>query len=246
MLNFFIYLNKMKDLISVCITTKNEEDYIGFCLKSILNQTYDGNKEIIVLDSNSRDKTVEIARKYADKVVVKDSTIPQGRNLAVKQSEGNILCFLDADIVLSEDWFDTLLPYIYSSQIVAICGDLDPLEKNLKSEVFHCYQHIAYKVLQAIKKPIYSQMATAVLIERNVFEKVDGFREDLTFAEDFDLSLRLSRYGKLKYVKKAKGFVSMRRLERYGYLKMLYIWGSSLPLIFGKIPPLPLYTREFP
>jgi len=100
----------MKDLISVCITTKNEEDYIGFCLESILNQTYDGNKEIIVLDSNSCDKTVEIARKYADKVVVKESTIPQGRNLAVKQSEGNILCFLDADIVLSEDWFDTLLP----------------------------------------------------------------------------------------------------------------------------------------
>jgi len=236
----------MKNLISVCITTKNEEDYIGLCLRSVLNQTYDGNKEIIVLDSSSYDKTVEIASKYADKVVVKDSTIPQGRNLAVKQAEGEILCFLDADIVLSECWFDTLLPYIYSPQNVAVCGDLSPLEKNLKSHVFHCYQHIAFTVLQAIKKPIYSQMATAVLIKRNVFEKVGGFREDLTFAEDFDLSLKLSRYGKLKYVKDAKGFVSMRRLEKCGYLKMLYIWGGSLPLIFGKIPPLSLYTRDFP
>lgn len=236
----------MKDLISICVTTKNEEDYIGFCLKSILNQTFDGNKEIIVLDSKSNDKTVEIARKYADKVVVKDSTIPQGRNLAVKQAEGDILCFLDADIVLSEDWFDKLLPYTYSPQNVAICGDLDPLEKNLKSQVFHCYQHIAYRALQAIGKPIYSQMATAVLIKRNVFEKVGGFREDLTFAEDYDLSLKLSKYGKLKYVKDAKGFVSMRRLERYGYLKMLYIWGSSLALIFGKNPPLSPYTRESP
>lgn len=56
-------------LISVIITTKNEEKNIGKCLESVLAQTYPaGNIEIIVVDNGSTDKTKEIAIKYTEKV----------------------------------------------------------------------------------------------------------------------------------------------------------------------------------
>jgi len=54
-------------LVSIVITTKNEEKNIENCLKSIVNQTYK-NIEIIVVDNNSSDSTKEISLKYTDKV----------------------------------------------------------------------------------------------------------------------------------------------------------------------------------
>ena len=52
-------------LVSVVITTKNEEKNIENCLKSILNQTYPRDKiEIIVVDNNSSDRTKEIVQTF--------------------------------------------------------------------------------------------------------------------------------------------------------------------------------------
>lgn len=236
----------MKELISVCITTKNEERYIESCLKSILNQTYDGKEEIIVADSNSNDKTVEIAEKYADKIIVKDSTIAQGRNLAAKHAKGNILCFVDADVILSKNWFDTLIPHLCNAKIVVAYGDLYPVEKKLKAWIIYLSQEISNKIGRAIKKPNYAKMGSAVLIKRKVFEKIGGFKEDMTLGEDFDISLRLSKHGRLKFERKAKAYVSMRRFERSGYWKIMFTWfKNALPLFFGKKPSL-IYTREFP
>jgi len=60
----------MQDLVSIIITTKNEEKNIENCLKSIKLQTY-SNIEIIVVDNNSSDQTKEISQKYTDKVLDK-------------------------------------------------------------------------------------------------------------------------------------------------------------------------------
>lgn len=52
-------------LVSVVITTKNEEKNIESCLKSISQQAYAGDKiEMIVVDNNSTDRTREIDRRY--------------------------------------------------------------------------------------------------------------------------------------------------------------------------------------
>jgi glycosyltransferase involved in cell wall biosynthesis len=58
---------------SVIVPALNEETCIEACLKSILRQTLPRNSyEIIVSDGASNDRTVEIARKYADRVVVSE------------------------------------------------------------------------------------------------------------------------------------------------------------------------------
>ncbi|AEF97132.1 glycosyltransferase family 2 protein [Methanotorris igneus] len=59
----------LDNLVSVIIPTYNSEKTIGICLESIKNQTYK-NIEIIVVDKFSNDNTVEIAKKYTDKVFV--------------------------------------------------------------------------------------------------------------------------------------------------------------------------------
>ena len=63
-------MKKRLPLVSVVITTKNEEKNIDNCLESIKLQTYPQDRiEIIVVDNNSSDKTKEIARRYTNNVL---------------------------------------------------------------------------------------------------------------------------------------------------------------------------------
>lgn len=100
-------------VVSVIITTKNEEKNIENCLKSILQQTYSCDKvEIIVVDNGSADKTKEIASRYTNKVFSLGGesnleTVKNFRgaqlNLGVGKSKGEIIFFPDADMTFDED-----------------------------------------------------------------------------------------------------------------------------------------------
>src|SRR3989338_8008945 len=91
----------MVSLVSVIITTKNEEKNIENCLKSIKNQTYSPDKiEIIIVDNNSSDKTKEIAGKYTDLIFDKGPERSAQRNFGVRQSKGEYFLYLDADMIL--------------------------------------------------------------------------------------------------------------------------------------------------
>lgn len=62
-------MTSSKPVVSVVVTTKNEEKNIGRCLESITKQTYPKEKiEIIVVDNNSTDRTKEIVEKFIKKI----------------------------------------------------------------------------------------------------------------------------------------------------------------------------------
>ena len=85
-------------MLSIIIPTHNEENYLPKLLKCIKKQDYK-DYEIIIGDSFSTDKTIEIARNYGCRII-KD-TVPNGgpamgRNNAAKKARGEMLLFLDA------------------------------------------------------------------------------------------------------------------------------------------------------
>ncbi|MEM2084187.1 MAG: glycosyltransferase, partial [Nitrososphaerota archaeon] len=109
-------------LVSIIITTKNEEKYIENCLKSLKNQTYK-NIEIILSDSCSIDKTVEIAKKYTNKIIIENTNIAAGRNLGAKIANGEIFVFIDADAILSTNWIKEIVKsFKISNKIVGVMG----------------------------------------------------------------------------------------------------------------------------
>ncbi|MHB1679015.1 MAG: glycosyltransferase family 2 protein [bacterium] len=77
-------------LVSVIITTKNEEKNIGMCLKSIKSQSYQ-NIEIIVVDNQSSDKTKEIAAKFTNLIYDKGPERSAQRNYGVSVSRGEYI-----------------------------------------------------------------------------------------------------------------------------------------------------------
>ena len=180
-----------KPLVSVVISTKNEEKNIENCLKSIVFQTYPKeNIEIIVVDNSSTDKTKEISQKYTEKVFNKGPERSAQRNFGMlEKSSGEYLIFLDADMILSPDVIETCvkkmesegsLAGIYISEVV--------LGKSYFSKV------------RRFERSFYDGTVIdgARFIKKSAFEKIRGFDEDLYAAEDWDLDKRLKKIGNLE------------------------------------------------
>jgi len=91
--------------ISACVISFNEEKKIEDCLKSLKNIV----DEIIVVDSNSTDNTVNIAKKYTDKIILQDflGYIEQ-KNFALEQASNDWVLSLDCDERLSTELQNTI------------------------------------------------------------------------------------------------------------------------------------------
>jgi len=92
-------------LVTICIPTRNEERFIGQALYAIQKINLYPNAEIIVVDSESTDKTVEIARRYGAKIINLEYKIPpkigMARHICSLEAKGEIIVQIDADTVIT-------------------------------------------------------------------------------------------------------------------------------------------------
>ncbi len=91
----------MKGLVSVTIPTYNSEKTLGQTLESVKNQTYK-KIEIIIIDSYSKDKTLEIAKKYNARIVMCKGKLLEARIAGTKASRGKYVLLLDSDQILEK------------------------------------------------------------------------------------------------------------------------------------------------
>nr|MCS5620811.1 glycosyltransferase [Nitrospinaceae bacterium] len=92
--------SEVDPVVSVIVTTKNEERNIGACLESVVQQSMPP-LEMIVVDNYSEDKTSEIAREYGAKVFQLGPERSAQRNYGVEKAQGKYILYLDADMRLS-------------------------------------------------------------------------------------------------------------------------------------------------
>jgi len=84
--------------LSVAVISKNEENFIGRCLESVKEAD-----EIIVCDTGSEDKTIEVAKKYTDKIFTDykwNDNFAEARNHAISKCTGDWILIIDCDCVL--------------------------------------------------------------------------------------------------------------------------------------------------
>jgi glycosyltransferase involved in cell wall biosynthesis len=94
-------LEKQSSKVSVIINCFNGQEYLRFCIESVLNQSFK-NWEIIFWDNRSTDKSCEIIKSYKDKRIKyfkakKHTLLYEARNLALKKANGKFITFLDVD-----------------------------------------------------------------------------------------------------------------------------------------------------
>jgi len=213
--------------VSVIIPTYEEEKYIERCLKSLTNQTLSREHyEIIVVDANSKDKTVEIARKYADKVIIqKSSGVGGARNDGAKIARSEIIATTDADAILPKHWLERIVFDFESKDIVAVFGPIIPIENKFKYNfLLGLFNNLAR--ISAKLKIFYATVGSNIAFKRDIFLKIGGFAEMLA-GDDYEIAFRLRKQGTIYYDPKLYVYFSMRRMEKFGLLYSLYLWAIN-------------------
>lgn len=93
--------------LSVALTTYNEEENIARCLKSIYNWC----DEIVLVDGKSTDKTVEIAKSFNAKIILKENekNFHKNKKIAIENCTGEWILQLDADEEVTDKLKDEIL-----------------------------------------------------------------------------------------------------------------------------------------
>ena len=174
-------------VVSVIVTTKNEERHIGNCLESVKKQSYPRESvEIIVVDNNSKDKTKEIALRYTDKVYDCGPERSAQRNYGVVRAEGKYILYLDADMALSPQVIKECVDKCESRGCVALY-----IPERIIGDGF-------WIRVRDFERGFYN--ATCIdavrFVRKDKFTEIGGFDETLTGPEDWDFDRRISSPGK--------------------------------------------------
>jgi glycosyltransferase involved in cell wall biosynthesis len=189
--------------ISFVVIGKNQEKTIIKCLESIYS-TCRYNKitnfEIIYVDSKSKDRTIEIIKNkfYDIKIILLTGKINAaiGRNTGAKNSNGNVLYFIDGDMEINKYFFKK----VYSTEK----GLLKNVVSGKVQDYFYNENFDGIIKIRddrfGIKKNSYKSFLGGIfIIKREIFFNIGGFTNNLKENEDKDLALKLCINGEYIY-----------------------------------------------
>jgi len=221
-------------MISIIFPTLNEEKYIGRSLETLKTRMTLPH-ELIVSDGGSTDGTIEIARRWADRVVVYSGagrqTIAAGRNDGAAAAWGDFLVFMDADSRIDQpDVFfaEALKQFNAHSEVVALTAKVRvyPETETIPDRLVFGMLSLNIRILNNVFHRGES-VGEFQMIRREIFDRLGGFRSDLVTREDADMFLRLSRVGRTRLNPKLTVYHSGRRAHKIGWLRLLRDWSVN-------------------
>ena len=219
-------------MVSIIIPTLNEEKYLPSLLDSIRNQSFK-DLEIIVADAGSKDTTIEIAKNYGCKVI-KGGLPAKGRNEGTKIAKGDLFLFLDADTILLANFFEKILKESKERNLDVASFYLEPqTKKRFEKFLFEAFYNLPILILEKFL----AHGAQAILVKKEVFEKVGGFDEKIKFSEDHSFVRKAKKISNFGILKKVRVLSSLRRFEKEGWIKTYfkYLLAEIYMIFFGDI-----------
>jgi glycosyltransferase involved in cell wall biosynthesis len=188
-------LSAAAPLVSIVIPCYGQAAYLEEAIESVLAQTY-AQVEIVVVDDGSPDNAARVAERFPWVRCIRQANagLAAARNAGIRESEGELLVFLDAD--------DRLLPRALETGVEELRAHPEA------AFAFGRYRRIAGdgRLLENDEQPRpdadpysvflrynYAGIPAAGIFRRSALEEAGNFDETLPGAEDYDLGLRLSR-----------------------------------------------------
>jgi len=204
-------------MISIIIPAHNEEAYLGETLDTLNRQDYPAF-EIIVVANGCADRTAEVARGRCHRLVVlSQKGLGVARNLGARMAKGSMLLFLDADTILEPTALRTIAES-FSRRDAA--GTLRGKPDSGK---------FAYRWIYFLKNFMHrfvlrNGSSGIIICWKKHFVRIGGFDERLEVRENSELIRRLKRFGRYNYIGATNAVTSMRRYERRGVGRIVWLW----------------------
>ena len=191
--------------ISIVVLNYNNMTFIRRCVETLLAHKSRYNYEIVVVDNGSKDGSYEMLKEnYSEKIVLVQNTkngCSSGRNLGVKNSKGEYICFLDSDQwVISDYWLDSAIElFEKNSKLGAVSWAGGWFSPGTPAGTIVDYLPNRGMDTAAVwyRMDIGYLGTDGFLIKRKLFDEINGFDEfyDPTCFEDTDISLKVRYHG---------------------------------------------------
>jgi len=210
-------------MFSVIIPTLNEERYIGALLDNLAGQTR-RDFEVIIVDSDSSDRTREVAESFQDKVLdlrIVDEPrkgLSCARNTGASVAQGDPMIFMEADCLIGKDFLETCIREAEERGL----GCANVLSLPLSRRWF---DRLYYKVFLDWALRIFQYFIPVITgyfiyVTREVFDRLNGFNNAITF-EDTDFAQRARKVTRFRMLRQRRLYTSVRRLDSDGRIKCL-------------------------
>ncbi len=232
---------RSKQCLTVIIPTLNEIAYLPGLLDALDLQTRLPD-EVIVVDAGSTDGTAELARTRGARVI-RGGMPAVGRNAGARAAGGDLLLFLDADVLPPPKFIAQVLDEFERKEYhVATCF-IAALDENPLDRMICVGTNLYFRIIQPVSP---HAPGFCILSRRIAHEKMGGFDESLTLSEDIDYARRAKRYGKFGILTSTRIPVSMRRVGKEGLvgLGLKYAWCELYALVGKPIRVAP-FEYEF-
>lgn len=196
--------------VSFIIPSYNSVKTLAKTIESLLKQSGEDN-EIIIVDSSDdqmAQKYISIVPSDRVKVIVLDKkTSPaQGRNIGARAAYGELLCFIDSDVVLADDWLKHVLAaYAQGCLIGGGCVDIDPSQAGSSLAWAQLFLQFNESLPCGQRRKIGLLPACNMFCQKKLFDEVGGF-PDLRASEDVVLCLKLQKISSLWFIPQARAY----------------------------------------
>jgi len=220
--------SKLSTKISIIIPARNEEENIGYCLQSIIEQSYPAHLfEVLVVDDHSTDNTAAIIKSYASHNVklisLKDylsaneinSYKKKAIEISIQQSNGELIVTSDADCIFPKNWLTTIASFYESKRPAFI---VMPVLISYGKKMIEVFQSLDFMTLQGITgasvhKKFHSMCNGANLAyTKEAFIAVNGFKGIDNIASGDDMLLMHKIYNQfpnnIEYLKSREVIVT--------------------------------------
>src|SRR3989344_8765995 len=207
---------------SIIIPTLNEGRYLPLLLDSLLKIS--APLDIIVVDGNSDDNTVDVATSFVSSFSgmsslrvndCRERGISVQRNIGASMAKYETLIFCDADVIVPPAEEYAKLIFIFEeNKFVVAAPFFVPTEPGILIKLTFKVASVIQKILFTFRRPYFG--GAYLMTTKKVFTGVGGFDTKLKLAEDVDFSLRAAKLGPYGLID-VQIPISARRLIKYGY-----------------------------
>lgn len=225
---------------SILVPAYNEEQSISSCLNSLTSLNY-CDKEIIVIDDASTDRTTQIVERFLDKGVIlvrreKNGGRATALNSGLQTATGDVIVTTDADTVVPSDWLQRYTSCFEHQDTVAVGGAYQA--SNRDNVLAHATSVLDQILNGVFKKSLVPNKLSGVnsAIRREELSGLGGFNENSWWSEDSELGWKLNKIGEVIY--DSDNIVKTQYPDTWaGIWKRKFYWGYAMGLKFREQIP---------